>query len=266
MSLTAEPPRIIIAVNRSASAYDRLMANRSFCVNTLHNAQFPLAKRFSGSIKGEERFAEGAWTTWATGAPVLEGAVVNLDCEIAETLEASTHMVIVGDVVEARQDPAGRPLLYVDGDWATLVSATSEDVSRMLAGIDRASMALDAARASEEEPIHQLYRFVREWTKILISHRDLTTRFMGAELYVTPTALAMVNEAEREFNDKIDKLLSRGRADGHFEISESRLTAFAIAGLTAWVARWYRANGRLSEDEVGDLLAHLVLKLVEVRK
>jgi len=121
IALTAAPPQIAVAICRSASAYRTLRMMEYFCVNTLTSTQADLARRFAGGVKGLERFSFGNWETLATGAPALVGALANFDCRTAQVLEFSTHTLFVGDVECVRKNETKTPLLFVDGDWATLL-------------------------------------------------------------------------------------------------------------------------------------------------
>ncbi|NGM89049.1 flavin reductase family protein [Parapusillimonas sp. SGNA-6] len=262
MSLTADPPQIGVAINRNASAYPALIRNGRFCVNSLACEQQELASRFAGPIKGAERFASGEWSTLVTGAPVLEGAVVNLDCEVSDTLELSTHTLIVGKVVAARHRPDLSSLLYVDGDWASLLPSTAGAVDGLLQGIETVSDAIERAVTESPNSLEGLTSFVKDWTQIYTDTYPATRKYMSVDLYVSPQDLQNVNKARREFDDKLTNLIERGVRDGLLEVDDVRLTAFAISGLVGWTHRWFRPNGRLTPDEIGQHMARLVQKMV----
>ncbi|AEC21225.1 transcriptional regulator, TetR family protein [Pusillimonas sp. T7-7] len=262
MSLTAEPPQIGVAVSRSASAYESLVENGCFCVNSLACEQHDLAARFAGPIKGAERFEAGEWTTLATGAPALDGAVVNLDCEISDRLELSTHTLFVGRVVAARYNRTLRSLLYVDGDWASLLPSTGGAVDGLMEGIDTVSGAIDQAMQSSPDSLENLTSFVKDWTQIYTDRYPIAQKYMSVDLYASPENLQAVNRARREFDDKLTGLIQRGIEDGRLEVDDARLTAFAISGLVGWIHRWFRPDGRLTPAEIGDHLAVLVQKMV----
>lgn len=118
-SLTDDPPTVVACVNRNASAHDLIAGHKAFCVNILASPQAATAMRFAGRVgqAGEERFDEGAWVTLKTGAPVLEGALANLDCELTETLAGKTHTIYLGRVVAGRIRGTEKPLIYFKGEF-----------------------------------------------------------------------------------------------------------------------------------------------------
>jgi flavin reductase (NADH)/flavin reductase len=124
-SVTADPPTILICVNRSATMHDDLVASGNVCVNLLGQQHLALSKRFSSSEARESRFEVGNWTRLRTDAPVLENALSALDCSVDKTIDAGSHTIILGKVLAVRVDPsaADEPLVYYDrqyGRWASL--------------------------------------------------------------------------------------------------------------------------------------------------
>jgi flavin reductase len=120
-SLTAEPPQLLVCVNRQAGAHDLIHAGERFCVNVLSQRHRPLAARFANHAVNEtDRFRVGKWTTLATGAPVLEDALASFDCVVLERVSTSSHTIYIGCVVGVRARDTGRPLLYESGGYAGL--------------------------------------------------------------------------------------------------------------------------------------------------
>jgi flavin reductase (NADH)/flavin reductase len=117
-SVSAEPPTLLICVNRQNSSHAVIRAAGLFAVNVLALEDQELANRFASRIVGEARFSEGVWTTLETGAPVLESALVCFDCRIAQAVEVGTHGVLFGaiEAIRVRQTET-KPLLYVHGSY-----------------------------------------------------------------------------------------------------------------------------------------------------
>lgn len=126
MSLTAEPPTLAIAVNRSASLFQALQAEELFCVNVLAQRHGDLVGRFSGAIPREERFLHGDWTLAAGQPPVLNDALVSLVCRQVQALETSTHVLFVGEVVRTTSHPAVDPLIWLNGACAGAIPLPTE--------------------------------------------------------------------------------------------------------------------------------------------
>jgi flavin reductase (DIM6/NTAB) family NADH-FMN oxidoreductase RutF len=112
-SVTADPPRLLVCVNRSNATHPQLLKSRSFCVNVLTEDQDKVAMVFAGmGGRDVDRFADAEWTELVTGAPVLLGAAAAFDCVLSESCEQSTHTVFFGDVVATRHRTGVDTLLY----------------------------------------------------------------------------------------------------------------------------------------------------------
>ena len=61
-SVSADPPMLLICVNREARSYLYISSSRIFCVNLLAVEQRELAEHFSGRIK-ERQFEDITWST-----------------------------------------------------------------------------------------------------------------------------------------------------------------------------------------------------------
>ena len=124
VSLSVEPPTMIICVNRSASAWPVMRRHRHFCVNVLAEHQQPVADRFAGrgGVKGAARYEHAAWLSLATGALALDGALASIDCEIEDFIDRHSHSIVIGAVRAIRVNP-GRPLVYAQGGYGGFAAA-----------------------------------------------------------------------------------------------------------------------------------------------
>ncbi|WP_181703338.1 flavin reductase family protein [Chthonobacter albigriseus] len=121
-SVSIAPPTLLVCVNRTGEAHQAIAETGTFCVNILAAANRPVADRFAGraGASGADKFAEGTWTELASGSPALDGALVNIDCRVAESVEAYTHTVFFGTVLQVRIGDGGPPLVHFDRAYRTL--------------------------------------------------------------------------------------------------------------------------------------------------
>ena len=127
-SVTAEPPRLLVCINREVRAHAVIVDSGTLSVNVLSEAQEGLAKRFAGMVKGvsgEERFLEGNWLEGRLGAPVLTGALASFDCRVVEAIPASTHTIFICEVVDVASDGDAAPLIFFNRAFASLAKPTS---------------------------------------------------------------------------------------------------------------------------------------------
>ncbi|MBT9385989.1 flavin reductase [Pseudooceanicola sp. CBS1P-1] len=111
-SVTAEPPTLLVCVNRSGSVAETFAGNDALCVNTVGPEHQELAMLFGGKTPMEERFARADWHAAATGAPALDGAVVSFDCEVTQRLDVGTHTVLFAEIVGVVTTPGASASAY----------------------------------------------------------------------------------------------------------------------------------------------------------
>lgn len=120
-SFTADPPQILLCVNRNASAYPSLCESGKFTINLLREENVFIAQRFAGldGSKGTERFDGAKWEMMVTGAPALADSLASIDCRLVELIERNGHGLIIGSVVSTRIR-GGDPLVYVRQNFHAL--------------------------------------------------------------------------------------------------------------------------------------------------
>lgn len=114
-SVSAEPPTVLICVNRIATAHPLIAASQRFCVNVLSLEQRALAQRFAGG-EPRSRFEGVTYTIGPSGSPILDGTVAHVDCTVTEELTASTHTIFLGAVLDAGWRE-GEPLGYFNREY-----------------------------------------------------------------------------------------------------------------------------------------------------
>ncbi len=117
-----DPPLALVCAARTSVTTGLIEKGRCFGVNVLRSDQSDLSNRFA-SKKDEFRRFEGI-ETWeaGSGAPLLEQALVNLDCRLVATHEAGDHLLCVGEIDSVRVND-GEPLLYFRGAYGRFEAA-----------------------------------------------------------------------------------------------------------------------------------------------
>ncbi|EPX76625.1 flavin reductase family protein [Salipiger mucosus] len=113
--VSADPPRMLVSIDRKTSALDGVLEQRHFAINILPEGQAALASAFGG--KGEKPFAPEEWTTLATGAPVFAAALGVFDCEVEQVVDLDGTAVVIGRVRAVRAAGEGEPLVFFRGKF-----------------------------------------------------------------------------------------------------------------------------------------------------
>ena len=120
-SLTADPPSLLVCVNRSASMAVALVRNARFSLNVLAADQIDIAKAFGGQldVRGTGRFIYGNWRRVDdTEVPLLTGSRVSFECEVSHVHEWATHHIVIGSVLDVHFSHGhSQSLVYTDGKY-----------------------------------------------------------------------------------------------------------------------------------------------------
>lgn len=116
-SLTADPPAVLICVNRSTLLHGLLVPTTPLSVNLLARDQKDVSAAFGGGTSQEERFSVGTWREGPGGLPELTGAQAVLYCVIDAMLAYGTHSIVIARVLRAEVSDTVAPLIYQDGSY-----------------------------------------------------------------------------------------------------------------------------------------------------
>lgn len=116
-SVSAEPPTVLVVLNKSTRTHPLIRSSRRFAVNVLAQDQVELSNRFAG--KHDSPFDGVDHALSEHGIPMLSGVLAALECETVQEMDVGTHTIFVGRVVNgARFETA--PLVYHDGSYRSV--------------------------------------------------------------------------------------------------------------------------------------------------
>ena len=152
---------------------------------------------------------------------------------------------------------------YFESKAHCLLTIMSLELSRSLerfrevtTGVSEADKALELAIAAAYDVSPREVLQMR----ILQNHMDLlaTPRPSVKEEAERETARALVREIEREWTE----LLARGMKTGVFPKRDAHALATVVLAMVVSVWRWYRPGGRMSLDQVRELITGTCLRAV----
>ncbi len=109
-SVSLEPPLVLVCVGKQASLHDRIVVPEHFGVSILAEDQAWIASQFSQ--KKVDRFHDVPLGQGPhAGVPLIEGALVHLECRCHQRHPAGDHTIVLGQVLHAA-NTHGRPLVH----------------------------------------------------------------------------------------------------------------------------------------------------------
>ncbi len=114
MSVSLEPPLLLISVDKKAESYPYFEQSRVFTVNILRDDQEALSRKFA--VSGGNKFEGVAYHRGANNVPILEDTLAHIECRLYATYDGGDHTLYLGEVLEA-QTREGKPLLFYRGGY-----------------------------------------------------------------------------------------------------------------------------------------------------
>lgn len=113
--VTAEPPRIMVAVHKDNVTTGVIARAGAFTVTAIDKtADMPYIGNFGFRTSANfDKFDKYGCETSAVGSPYSpEHACALFACRVVETVDVGTHLLFIGDVVDARRLSDEEPLTY----------------------------------------------------------------------------------------------------------------------------------------------------------
>lgn len=104
MQITSEPATIAVSINKKNLTHDYIKESRVFSVSILcQNTPLPFIGNFGfRSGRDVNKFKNVKFKTGQTGSPiVMENATAFLEAEVRQDIEAGTHTIFIGKVLNA---------------------------------------------------------------------------------------------------------------------------------------------------------------------
>lgn len=130
---------------------------------------------------------------------------------------------------------------------------------------EEADLLNSSLRHLEEDPdgnpVEQLKEFIGAHLKLAIGERRAAKLLPEAELRSLSPARRRVIQSLRDDYDRIlQKILGRGMESGVFYRTDGKIVGYCIASTIIRTRLWFRARGRLSGDEIREIITQFVLR------
>ena len=111
-SVSLDPPTVMVAVQRTSSTHDCLVRATHLAINILSTDQLDVVGVFA--TKADDKFAGLDWDPGPFGSPLIARSSAQMEVEIRERLQASTHTLFVCRVLHATVSDR-HPMVYSAG-------------------------------------------------------------------------------------------------------------------------------------------------------
>jgi 3-hydroxy-9,10-secoandrosta-1,3,5(10)-triene-9,17-dione monooxygenase reductase component len=118
LSVALEPPSVLVSLQREVDTLAVVRRARRFGVSVLASDQRELSRRFALAAPAAEKFRGVPVHRTPSGVPLLDGALLGLECRLVSEAPAFDHVLVVGEVVRLEDGPDAVPLVFFRGQYA----------------------------------------------------------------------------------------------------------------------------------------------------
>jgi flavin reductase (DIM6/NTAB) family NADH-FMN oxidoreductase RutF len=119
-SVSLDPPLILVCIERTTGSHTAIKESGVFVVNILAAGQDEMSDRFSLPVS--DKFNGTDYGDGIGGVPVLNDALVALECRLENVFDGGDHSIFVG-LVEETSIRDGEPLVYFHGNYRGLLES-----------------------------------------------------------------------------------------------------------------------------------------------
>lgn len=128
-SLSLDPPLVLVCIGRNAVMHRILSASETFGISVLSAHQELVARHFANRLRplGIAQFDSVDWHRGPdTGAPLIDGALVHMECAVRDAYDGGDHTIFVGELLSLDQPTEDDALLFFRGQFRDIYPQRSE--------------------------------------------------------------------------------------------------------------------------------------------
>jgi AcrR family transcriptional regulator len=188
-----------------------------------------------------------------TLAPPLQSRRAEI-CRTAAQIfrERGYHATSVSDIARALGITKAGLYHYFESKEALLFEITAYGLDRVR---DEVILPVRALRDPEE----RLRQLVIRHACIATHGRGAVAQLVDEIRSLPPTGRKQLEERMRSYVDLVRDTLRELRAKGRLRDVDPTVATFSLIGTILWLPRWFRQNGRLSQEQVANEIADIAL-------
>jgi TetR/AcrR family transcriptional regulator, cholesterol catabolism regulator len=128
------------------------------------------------------------------------------------------------------------------------------------------TFGLDTVRDEVLLPVMQIRDPEQRLKQLIVRHARIITRGRGAVAHIgdeiralPPAGRKKIERRMRVYVELLRRTLEELKAGGRLRPVEPIIAAYSVIGMILWLPRWFRQDGRLTQDQVANGIASVAL-------
>lgn len=126
-------------------------------------------------------------------------------------------------------------------------------------GMDRLIREIEAISETQQSSANKLRAAIRAHANIIAANPDAAAVFLREDRGLGDGYMAHYLARRDQFEHLFRGIVQEAVNNGEFHAVDVPVAVQALLGMVNWMTRWYRADGRLTADEIAESFASLFL-------
>jgi AcrR family transcriptional regulator len=113
--------------------------------------------------------------------------------------------------------------------------------------------------ASIKDPSERLHFIITKHAELVTRGQGVITILVDEITALSPAQSRKITARKRDYFEKLRNTLSQIKGEDKLQDVNVTTAAFSILGMINWLSRWYRPEGSLTPDQIGEELSKIVL-------
>lgn len=149
----------------------------------------------------------------------------------------------MNDIAEAMQMTKAGVYHYIQGKKDLLYGIMAYGMTQL------EQRVIEPARVVAD-PEERLRVLIAAHARLIADGEHAITIVVDEVAGLEPEARALIDERKRHYFEFLRGTLNEMQAQGRLQDVDTTVAAFSLFGMILWLPHWYRANGRLSSEQV----------------
>lgn len=190
------------------------------------------------------------------GRPTVTRDAVH-DCALTLFAERGYHGTSLRDIAELLNIRTPSLYNHMASKNELLQAIVLDTLTAVISSTDQA-----LADTSSDSPAAQVGAYVTAYARYHATHQRASLVVNQDTTHLDEPALSKAQGMRRQHELGFRKILESGRENGEFQFESAKLVSFTIREMSVSLARWFKASGDLTADEVATQYGDLALRMV----
>ena len=111
-------------------------------------------------------------------------------------------------------------------------------------------------------PVEKMRRAIRHHIDVAIREKEVFNLIVKPETTFSEDNIPEIIEKRDEYAELFDRIINEGVERGEFDVPEKKMARMIILGATNWIQVWYSPEGKYSPEDVEEIYAEHLLKML----